>query len=95
MRTIFIGVIFLLVIVLLGFWLTPYREPFEDIQIDPATLNLLMKTKDMKAPTGNPKEIIQALRGLLDKFDKPEMWDHAKRVHTMNPGELARLELGI
>ena len=39
----------------------------------------------------DPQALIKTLRTLLDKYDDPEIWSHAKRVHKMSPGELARL----
>jgi|LauGreDrversion4_1035100.scaffolds.fasta_scaffold36015_3 hypothetical protein len=39
----------------------------------------------------DPQALIKTLRTMLDKYDDPEIWSHAKRVHKMSPGELARL----
>jgi hypothetical protein len=38
----------------------------------------------------DPTTLIKNLKTLLDKYDKPELWAHAKRVHGMTTGELAR-----
>lgn len=65
------------------------------VDIDPKTIELLMKAKDTKAPNLDPAVIMKNLRGLLDRYDKPDLWDHAKKVHTMSPGELARMNLGV
>lgn len=43
----------------------------------------------------DPHELIGTLRTLLDKYDNPELWSHAKRVHKMSPGELARDHLKL
>ena len=64
------------------------------MDIDPKTINLLMKAKDAKLPDGlDPATIIKNLRGLLDKYDNPDLWNHAKQVHSMKPDELARMHL--
>jgi hypothetical protein len=44
-------------------------------------------------PTLHPGEMFKKLRGLLDKYDKPEVWQHAMDVHTKTPTELARMNL--
>ena len=69
----------ILIIILIMIWLVPYHEGFQDIK--------------MPENMPEPQQIIKVLRNLLDQYDKPEMWAHAKRVNKMNPGELARLEL--
>jgi hypothetical protein len=43
----------------------------------------------------DPMHIFKMVRGLLDKYDKPEIWEHALRVHNKDPGQLARMSLGI
>jgi len=43
----------------------------------------------------DPSTIIKALRGLVDKYDNPELWNNAKLVHDKDPGQLARMQLGI
>jgi hypothetical protein len=42
-----------------------------------------------------PQEIFKKLRTLLDKYDKPEVWDHATQMIDKDPSQLARLNLGI
>lgn len=56
-----------------------HSSPEAFTNIDPKTLD--------------PAVIMKSLRGLLDRYDKPELWEHAKKVHTMSPGELARMNL--
>jgi len=66
-------------------------EAFADV--DPETIARMMKTK---VPNDlDPAVIMKSLRGLLDRYDKPEIWQHAKKVHSMSPGELARMNLGV
>jgi len=43
----------------------------------------------------DPTALIKTLKTLLDKYDNPEIWAHAKRVRTMTPGELARDHLKL
>jgi hypothetical protein len=38
----------------------------------------------------DPTALIKNLKTLLDKYDNPELWKHAKRVNGMSTGELAR-----
>lgn len=89
----FYAMIVVLLIVLV--WLTQVRarylhnrEHFVNVagievpDVDPATMP-------------PPQEIFKKLRGLLDKYDKPEVWDHATQMIDKDPGQLARLNLGI
>lgn len=88
----FYAMIVVLLIVLV--WLTQvraralHRENFVNVagmdvpDIDPATMP-------------PPQEIFKKLRTLLDKYDKPEVWDHATQMIDKDPGQLARLNLGI
>jgi hypothetical protein len=39
--------------------------------------------------------MFDALRGLIDKFDRPELWDTTKRMAGKTHGEMARINLGI
>jgi len=50
--------------------------------------------KDMK-PTDfpSPPEMFKKLRALIDKYDKPDVWNHAVQVHDKDPGQLARMSL--
>jgi hypothetical protein len=40
-----------------------------------------------------PNEIFQTLRNLLDKYDKPEVWNHAIQMVNKSPTELARIQI--
>jgi len=42
-----------------------------------------------------PHALIKQVRTLMDKYDKPEVWNHAAQVMDKDPGELARMHLGI
>lgn len=90
---ILIGLLGLLVLIMLRL---RYIETFTDVVPDANTIKLLMKAKDTKLPDGlDPSTIIKNLRGLIDKYENKELWDHAKRVHSMKPEELARMNLDL
>ena len=40
-----------------------------------------------------PHEIFKTLRSLLDKYDKPEVWNHAIQMSNKSPADLARIQL--
>lgn len=42
-----------------------------------------------------PQQLFKQMRSLLDKYDKPEVWGHAAQVMDKDPGQLARMNLGI
>jgi hypothetical protein len=41
----------------------------------------------------DPATLLKSMRGLLDKYDRPEYIEHARRVMHMDPGELARMQI--
>jgi hypothetical protein len=42
-----------------------------------------------------PPELFQRARDLMTKYDRPELWIHAANVMDKDPGQLARMNLGI
>jgi hypothetical protein len=42
-----------------------------------------------------PQKLMRQMRALMDKYDKPEVWDHMAQVMDKDPGQLARMNLGI
>jgi hypothetical protein len=42
-----------------------------------------------------PQELLKKVRELMNKYDKPEVWDHAAQVMDKDPGQLARMNLSI
>jgi hypothetical protein len=40
-----------------------------------------------------PHEMFKKLRSLLDKYDRPEIWNHAVQMTNKSPTELARIHL--
>jgi hypothetical protein len=77
---------FALFVILLGvlIWLTHLREleTFEDI---PSSAD------NMPAPD----ELFKKARELLERYDKPEIWDQIVQMTDKDPGALARMQLGI
>lgn len=77
----------LIVILLIALvWITRVREEFIDMP-DIPDMDL------SKIP--DPQELMKKVRALLDKYDKPEVWNHATQVMDKDPGQLARMNLGI
>ena len=73
----------IVVLLLVLMWLTRVREGF----IDMPNLDLT------KIP--EPQKLMRQMRSLMDKYDKPEVWDHMAQVMDKDPGQLARMNLGI
>jgi hypothetical protein len=42
-----------------------------------------------------PQRLLKQMRTLMDKYDKPEVWNHISQVMDKDPGQLARMNLGI
>jgi hypothetical protein len=42
-----------------------------------------------------PQRLLKQMRSLMEKYDKPEVWDHITQVMDKDPGQLARMNLGI
>lgn len=61
-------------------WLTRVRESF-------------VTAGTVDAP--DPQRLFAMVRELLKRYDNPELWDHAVTVHDKDPGQLARMALGI
>lgn len=55
-------------------------EPFADVDLN-----------DLQ----DPAALMKRMRGLLDKYDKPEIWNHAAQMMDKDPGTLARIQLGL
>ena len=65
------------------------RETFIDMSA--VTEAPIMSLEGM--PT--PPELFKKARELMEKYDKPELWVHAANVMDKDPGQLARINLGI
>ena len=66
-------------------WLTQVREEFIDM---PQGLPSLESLPD-------PTVLLKQMRGLMAKYDKPEVWDGIIQRSDKDPGQLARMNLGI
>jgi hypothetical protein len=43
----------------------------------------------------DPQKLMSQVQKLLDKYGSPEVWQHATQVMDKDPGQLARMNLGI
>jgi len=86
----------LLIVVLLFLTVLLLVRSFDEqfIDMSPETINFITKSK-MPENMPDPKVIIKSLRTMLDKYDNGEFIDHAAKVHAMDPGQLARMHMGI
>ncbi len=68
-------------------WLTRVRaEGFADL----SEMQALIAGTDMES-LPNPHELFKQVRGLLDRYDKPEVWNDSAQMMDKDPGELARM----
>lgn len=63
-------------------WLTRVRESFVDANVSVADVP-------------DPQKLFSMARELLKRYEDPELWGHAIRVSDKDPGQLARMALGI
>lgn len=69
-------------------------EHFEDMTAKAARLIAEVPQMSLEGmPT--PPELFKKARELMAKYDQPDLWIHAARVMDKDPGQLARLQLGI
>ena len=82
-------ILIILAVVLIVILMSASRKSFEDLAKDLA--------KDLAEPeaTQDPRDLLKRAREILQKYDTPESWNHATSVMFKDPGELARLNLGI
>jgi hypothetical protein len=73
-------------------WLTIVKEGFTD-ESETIDLSVLgIDSEDRK----DPRKLIAKLKEFLDNIEQPDsMMNHALEMHNKDPGELARLNLGI
>ncbi len=64
-------------------WLTRVRESF----VDAPTVDA--------AAAPDPRRLFAMARELLNRYENSDILDHAVSVHNKDPGELARMALGI
>jgi hypothetical protein len=61
-------------------WLTRIREHFATAAV---------------AEAPDPQKLFAMARELLKRYDDPDVWNHAVTVRDKDPGQLARMALGI
>jgi hypothetical protein len=96
------------VLVLVLYMLTQARdkaavEAFADLDMPNIDMSAMTKVADAIAeaqtvslegmPT--PPELFKKARELMAKYDQPDLWIHAARVMDKDPGQLARMNLGL
>lgn len=96
------------VLVLVLYMLTQARdkaaaEAFADLDMPNIDMSAMTKAADAIAeaqtvslegmPT--PPELFKKARELMAKYDQPDLWIHAARVMDKDPGQLARMNLGL
>jgi hypothetical protein len=92
----FYALIVILLILLL--WITRVREGFVNMQgVGAANSEMISNVVgDLNlSMIPEPQKLLKQMRSLLDKYDKPEVWNHAAIVMDKDPGQLARMNLGI
>ena len=62
-----------------------FREAFEALQVP----------VEFKPESMDPAALFKQARTLLERYDKPEVWNRAAQTIDLDPGQLARLQLGI
>jgi hypothetical protein len=80
--------IMIVTLLLVLMWLTQVREEFIDMPGLPQGLPSLESLPD-------PTVLLKQMRGLMAKYDKPEVWDGIIQRSDKDPGQLARMNLGI
>ena len=79
------GIGLVILFILTGIVLT---EGFADAQTVALSLSDISKFPE-------PHKVFSQLRSLIDKYDSPDVWNHATQMIDKDPGDLARRQLGI
>ena len=77
-------------LLLLLSWLTRVRESFLNMKDVGAASTTNIGIEDI-----DPKEMIKKMRDLMDKYDTPDLWGGIIERSDKDPGQLARMHLGI
>ena len=80
-------------------------ERFVDMEMGMPAIDMSAVSEATKAITDaqavslegmpTPPELFKKARELMAKYDQPDLWIHAARVMDKDPGQLARMNLGI
>jgi hypothetical protein len=99
-------VLFVVLLVALA-WITRVREEFlggMECFVDGAGVSMSPEAADalqqiLKGDTAgmptDPQALLKRVRGMLDNLEQPERWSHAIDLSDKDPGQLARMHLGI
>lgn len=68
------------ILFIVAFMLTRVREGFAN--------------KGVQEPL-DPEKLMSQLQNLMNKYGSPDVWHHATQVMDKDPGQLARMNLGI
>jgi hypothetical protein len=73
------------------------QEQFADMDASMAQAAKMIAEMPQVSMEGmpTPPELFKKARELMAKYDQPDLWIHAARVMDKDPGQLARLQLGI
>ncbi len=87
-------VIFAVLVLVLLLLTRARNEHFADLPAKAVQLISEIPQINMDAmPT--PPELFKKARELMEKYDQPDLWIHAARMMDKDPGQLARMNLGI
>ena len=74
-------------------WLTQTRQALLTERFaDMAAVQQLIGSVDLAA-LPEPQMMFRRARELLDRYDRPEFWNHAAQIMDKDPAELARIYL--
>ena len=80
--------VFVILTVLLAWLASTRQEHFTDM----ADVQQLIGSVDISR-LPEPQVLFRRARELLDRYDRPEFWNHATQIMNKDPAELARLHL--
>ena len=69
------------ILFVVSFMLTRVREGFAN--------------KEEPSEPLDPQKLMSQLQNLMNKYGSPDVWHHATQVLDKDPGQLARMNLGI
>ena len=80
--------IMIVTLLLVLMWLTQVREDFINLPQLPTDLPKIQNLPD-------PTDMLKKIRDLMAKYDKPELINGILQRSDKDPGQLARMQLGI
>lgn len=87
-------------------WITRVREKFviaerfvdgAGVAMSPEATAALQQilNGDVTGMPSDPYMLMKRVRGMMDKLEQPDVWSRAIDLSDKDPGQLARLQLGI